>query len=819
MLQYSHHRQKCATLVRFSSHQGLRNAPHTERATIHRRIPTIFLLFIHFPSQGQDCIHFAFSLLCCNVGKRLVVMSEGGESQQQPPPPAANANNDKPRPKPVMTSTFINKGAKVFAPKVKGRRRPAAATPTTTSQPPASTDSTSASQAQTQPDIRPADAQLPTPQATQESAIQDATHSEQITTSPSTEAVSVPESSSSITPTSVSIQPQTQTSSVVPAADSLRAIQANFTQPIKDTQAAGPRSEVTRTEPLVSDDGNKASPLPTEPTQSRTDSLQKPTPETNGANNTQNAREDTNTSVAPPEVLPEASPVIDQTEHTSNHRSTPAPAAADPIELPNQTLPWTTVNAAQEEGEETGEGAGVTTTKPKPRAKRRKGPVTLRNMDEEEAEEGEEDADYVKPKRKPAKPRSKKRTTEAVPAGDEVTEDATRPTKKPRRTRRGNTTENAEQTTAGDNAPENDATPARPKANRKPRKRTTQSQDGVIEGEPESNGAQAPRRKGRPPREETPSDAENETIDVETTFMGNLAARNIRVGKLSQREKKMREVNWDEIRAKWREDDALGSSRSREEQAEALRKLNEAAQNSGAIQSQGEQLEIGEDGQFRLKATARVIDQGAEADRYFETMETVAEDDLTNRITHKSFLRNNKRHPQEFMLPGQGRRWNLKDTNDFYDALRMFGTDFMMISTLFPGATRRSIKLKFVREERADPDGIREALHGKVNSDWDQYLINSGRQESDFKDPDEIMRELEEEKRSFNEQIAAAKEAAEEERRQRRLAGIDSDAEEAGEKENANGKKKKGKKDKTVQFAEEGVEILGAVDEDDGWGQ
>ncbi|PVI02717.1 hypothetical protein DM02DRAFT_670295 [Periconia macrospinosa] len=731
-----------------------------------------------------------------------------GEEESQLPPPAAsiNANNDKPRPKPVMTSAFINKGAKVFAPKVKGRRRPATSTSTpASSQPQASTASTSASQVQPLPPI-----------AAQDSVTQELPHPELPTPASS---ISVAQVETGIEPSSIvapkiAIETSLQRASKeISLVETLRPASETDQGPQGRNVEAQIHSGVIHSDPTVSDKTHSAPPIHLETSQLEPYSAHQPAIETNDPNKHIQIEAHKTLVPAQSQSLSETLSSNSQADSASDSHATRVQAIADPTEPSSRTLPWTTVNTPHEEIGD----AEVVTNRRKAASKRRKGPVTLRNIDEEEGNGGKEDAEYVTPRRTNTKSRTKKRMAEAAGAVDGSSGGAN-PAKKPRKTRKSKTKQKAGESMEG-REQVGEGTAARPKAKRTLTKKTAQAQGSVAGGEPQNDEEQAPKRKGRPPREDTPPDAENERIDVETTFMGNLATRNIRVGKLSQREKKMREANWDEIRQKWREDEALGSSRSREEQAEALRKLNEAARASGADQSQVEQLELGEDGQFRLKATARVIDQGAEADRFFESMETVAEDDLTNRITHKSFMRNNKRNPEEFMLPGQGRRWNLKDTNDFYDALRMFGTDFMMISTLFPGATRRSIKLKFVREERADPDGVREALHGQVNSDWDQYLVNSGREASEFKDPDEVMRELEEERRSFDVQIAAAKEAAEEEKRQRRLAGIDSDAEDGGEKENPNGKKKRGKKDKVVTFAEEGVEVLGTVDENDGWGR
>lgn len=44
--------------------------------------------------------------------------------------------------------------------------------------------------------------------------------------------------------------------------------------------------------------------------------------------------------------------------------------------------------------------------------------------------------------------------------------------------------------------------------------------------------------------------------------------------------------------------------------------------------------------------------------------------------------------------------WGVEDTRKFYEALRMCGTDFGLISSLFPDRSRRDIKSKYNREEK-----------------------------------------------------------------------------------------------------------------------
>lgn len=62
-------------------------------------------------------------------------------------------------------------------------------------------------------------------------------------------------------------------------------------------------------------------------------------------------------------------------------------------------------------------------------------------------------------------------------------------------------------------------------------------------------------------------------------------------------------------------------------------------------------------------------------------------------------------------------RWSAVDTELFYDALRMCGTDFAMVATLFPGRSRAQIKGKFKIEERNNPEAITRALSKPIPFD------------------------------------------------------------------------------------------------------
>jgi transcription factor TFIIIB component B'' len=492
-------------------------------------------------------------------------------------------------------------------------------------------------------------------------------------------------------------------------------------------------------------------------------------------------------------------------------------------------LPWVAVNRPQQ-AEDAIEAvpalAKKTRNPPKPRGKKSTA-ATAHEADEQEVGEGEGaeggEAQSVR-KRPSAKARGKRRAD--PPVEEDGTEAHVLPTRarRPRKVKSKATvhdTDEEEGVEAANGQAEGQAEEGgepvarqKPKPRQPKRKRTATTEVG-------EGGEQVPtqpKRKGRPPREPTPSDAEEQEIDPENTFMNSIASRNIRVGKLSKREKAMREIDWEDVKRRRREEDT--------------RKITSRADLEAAEKLQIEEVPVIEgpryvmvDGQIQLLQPSTMIDREAEADREIENYEIVEERSLTTRITSRSFLKNNKRFPNDFILPGQGKRWTAADTELFYEGLQHFGTDFQMISHMFPGSTRRSIKLKFTREERDDPARVREILLSRstINSNWDDFMQASQMNEEKFADADEIKRQLAEEEAEFRERIAVAKLETEERKRQQREAGLLDDEDENGEqgnKENGKGKKKRKGKEKQVTFQEEaGVEIVGNVDDDATWGQ
>jgi transcription factor TFIIIB component B'' len=482
-----------------------------------------------------------------------------------------------------------------------------------------------------------------------------------------------------------------------------------------------------------------------------------------------------------------------------------------------RVLPWAAINRPQPEEEEIAPTATKKTRQPpKPRG-RKKATATTETQDGEEQEgtEGAEGSEAPPVQKRPgAKARGKRQADTSN--GEDGTE-APAPAKRTRRPRKAKNAEGAENPEAGgeeqEQAEEGGELVARRKPRQPRRKRSTVEGEGGVNRDPIQ-----PKRRGRPPREPTPEDAESREIDPEVTFMDSIASRNIRVGKLSDREKAMREIDWVAVRQRQREEDARPITTKEAREAAEKLLIEEVPQNDGPRYHVV-------NGQIQVIHDSTMVNREAEADREIENYEMVEERDLTTRITSRSFLKNNKRFPNDFLLPGQGKRWTRDDTELFYQGLRNFGTDFQMISHMFPGSTRRSIKLKFTREERDDPERVREALLGQstIVSGWDDFMQVSQMQEQQFADADEIKRQMAEQEAEMRERIEAAKAETLERKRQQREAGLlddEGEGNEGGDKENGKGKKKRKGKEKQVTFQEEvGVEIVGNVDDDDTWGQ
>lgn len=68
-------------------------------------------------------------------------------------------------------------------------------------------------------------------------------------------------------------------------------------------------------------------------------------------------------------------------------------------------------------------------------------------------------------------------------------------------------------------------------------------------------------------------------------------------------------------------------------------------------------------------------------------------------------------------------KWDKEETDRFYQAVSMWGTDFEMISRMFPARTRKQIKSKWTREDRVNSARLDAAFRRKISVNMDEYAI------------------------------------------------------------------------------------------------
>ena len=362
--------------------------------------------------------------------------------------------------------------------------------------------------------------------------------------------------------------------------------------------------------------------------------------------------------------------------------------------------------------------------------------------------------------------------------------------------------------TRTDAAPESAGATERNQTSAKPKRKYTkrksrQSLQGaaaeIVEEAVNGSSKDAAKRGRRRKRVATPDGADTMVISTSEVRMADLC-KDGRTGRKSEREKELIEYERAEfVRKKQRQlQEIMGQAEPEgqgtlTESADArLERLERERQEESVAQNVPNTIIV--DGQIRIDEDSLQIDRHAAAaiERAAEQLEAVDESDLTRKVNSGSWMKRDR-----------SGGWNALLTERFYDGLRMFGTDFEMISKMFPGRTRHKIKLKFVKEEKVNYERIRATLLGQpIPVDLPEFEKMAG---TEFDDPQELERDMEEDRKRLEEETAAEKQALEDTIREREEAIAAERAtaiadEESSSKENRGrkGKKKqKGEKRKT----------------------
>lgn len=331
--------------------------------------------------------------------------------------------------------------------------------------------------------------------------------------------------------------------------------------------------------------------------------------------------------------------------------------------------------------------------------------------------------------------------------------------------------------------------------NRKP------SQNGT--GENEAGTERRKRTRTRQKREPTPEGADSIEIAPTAMKMSDLC-KDLRTGKISKRETELRNMEAAESgrKQKAQEDGESAEPTPVKQNGDAAPSTTDQESNPDNKSQAGPVMRI-VNGEIVLDTASLQVDRHADAARNVGELEDVVENSLTRKINQASYGKRSKTES-----------WDEDMTDLFYRGLRMFGTDFMMISKLFPGRSRRQIKLKFNNEERRNPGLIKDTLLGPSESiDIATY---SEMTNTVYDDPKAIQQELDEEKKQIEDQHAKEKAAQEELLRNPDGAGDDKAVPGADKNTGPAGKGKparNNKKQASKNVAGGTEEVIGSIDD------
>ncbi len=238
----------------------------------------------------------------------------------------------------------------------------------------------------------------------------------------------------------------------------------------------------------------------------------------------------------------------------------------------------------------------------------------------------------------------------------------------------------------------------------------------------------------------TPENAEELEIDPEQVAMFELT-KDIKIGRKSDTEKRMHE-DWAEIkeRRKSEVEKRRDAARGKKNPVNGEREAEETAVPkqivvNGVIVVANESREVAF-GVGLEQAAREQADVAIEDDRIYKNVNQ-------GTLGKKAGLRKRS-------------QWDEDATNLFYQGLRMFGTDFTMVANLFPESVdRRIVKKKYLAELESDPERVDKCVTAKEAVSMEEYATMTN---MEFEDPDNLMKELEEEEKRLRAEDAKRRE-------------------------------------------------------------
>ncbi|KAJ2843843.1 hypothetical protein IWW36_005404, partial [Coemansia brasiliensis] len=131
-----------------------------------------------------------------------------------------------------------------------------------------------------------------------------------------------------------------------------------------------------------------------------------------------------------------------------------------------------------------------------------------------------------------------------------------------------------------------------------------------------------------------------------------------------------------------------------EEEEEPIPKENEATDQEESAQANrmAAQVRI-VDGKVVIDSDSLVISRSDMADGTDEPLELVDESERPRFTNSMSYVKQRTSR----------KRWSKEEVEEFYAAIRKYGSDFEMIASVMPGRNRYDIRNKFKKEEKLNP--------------------------------------------------------------------------------------------------------------------
>lgn len=192
-------------------------------------------------------------------------------------------------------------------------------------------------------------------------------------------------------------------------------------------------------------------------------------------------------------------------------------------------------------------------------------------------------------------------------------------------------------------------------------------------------------------------------------------------------------------------------------------------------------------GQIVLDVNSLQVDRTARDNDTLEQVEYVEENPLERTVNSRTYSKH--------IISA---RWDAPSTELFYQGLSQWGTDFEMISSMFPSRTRRQIKNKFTIEERRNPVLVTQALIRKQPVDMEEYARTC---ETTFRPIAELEEELEQMKARF------------EAERQEAIKEAESKTAQIMDEVPASSLNADPRKRARLRRADEGIEVVGTIEE------